>query len=155
MVAFGSVETSLRARVVEVRRRLMGSVPAIAPKRAPVVRTVLVDAPKKRLTVRSDETLALEAELRKPAAPSFRRRIMLEVCEKHGITFGQLVGQSRAKVVVSARHEAWFRLYQESASSSVEIGRLTLHDHATVLYGIKKHAALLAGMAPEGERRPS
>jgi len=71
--------------------------------------------------------------------------IKAEVARKHGITLKEMASPQRKRNIVLARQEAFYRLKTETAMSFPEIGRrMGGLDHTTVLYGYRRHAALLA-----------
>lgn len=68
------------------------------------------------------------------------RRIVHEVAAKHQVSLSTLRGKRRSKWIVIARHEAFFRLSEETTFSLPKIGDLMGgFDHTTVLYGIAAH----------------
>ena len=70
------------------------------------------------------------------------------VAAAHEIPVAGVLGQSRFCEVVLARHEAMWKVRQECALSLPHIGRIFGgRDHTTVLYGIRKHQALLDSRA--------
>ena len=66
--------------------------------------------------------------------------ILSRVATKHGLAMGDLLARSRCVAVTDARAEFFFLALNETAASSVEIGRATGKGHATVLYGAARHA---------------
>lgn len=78
--------------------------------------------------------------------------IVQEVAEDHGVTTAQIKGYGRAKPVISARFETFYRLQQELGYSLPMIGQtLGGRDHSGVLHGIRCHEASMRG---EVFRRP-
>lgn len=74
------------------------------------------------------------------------RQIIREVCEKHGITYIELCSKRRARTLVMARHEACYRLRNETTMSYPQIGqRIGGRDHTTALSSIKRYERMLAG----------
>lgn len=72
--------------------------------------------------------------------------IMKQVCEKHGVSNSELVGQRRAYPVVAARQEAMYRLSRETTLSLPAIAqRLGRECHTTVINGIRRYEATLRG----------
>lgn len=67
------------------------------------------------------------------------RRITREVCRKHGVTMGDLISPRRSYYIVSARHELFWRLYEETSMSLPQIGRRFNRDHTSVMHGVKSH----------------
>jgi chromosomal replication initiation ATPase DnaA len=74
----------------------------------------------------------------RPPGPSWRQ-IVKQVAAKHGVTFEAIIGHQRNKALVIARHEALYRLSQETTFSLVKIGHKMQRDHTSVMYGIHKH----------------
>lgn len=73
-------------------------------------------------------------------------RIIRDVCDKHGVTRGELLGGQRQRRIVHARDEAAYRLKRETTLSLPLIGRkLGGKDHSTVILAIRRHEARLAG----------
>lgn len=68
------------------------------------------------------------------------KRIRMEVCQKHGISLVDLIGQRRDRLSAKARHEAFYRMRHETTMSLPAIGRrMGGRDHTTVMNGIKRH----------------
>jgi chromosomal replication initiation ATPase DnaA len=84
------------------------------------------------------------------AAPPARvkltpRAIVEQVAHQHGLVAEQLIGASRLGPIVKARHEAMYRLRNETKLSAPQIARaLGRTDHSTVLWGVKRHAERIA-----------
>ena len=76
------------------------------------------------------------ASLRSPA-----RQIVREVAIKHAVSVADLCSARRVLRLVTARHEACYRLRHETQQSLSQIGSaLGGRDHTTVLHGVIKHA---------------
>ena len=77
------------------------------------------------------------------------RQIVAEVALKHGLKMSDLTGPYRHKSIVKARHEAMWRVRDETNLSYPQIGRvLGNRDHTTVLHGVRKHGRVReAGLA--------
>ncbi len=68
------------------------------------------------------------------------KRITLEVCEKYGVRFNEIISPRRDRAICHARHEAFWRCKNETTMSFPAIGRrFGGRDHTTVLHGVKKH----------------
>lgn len=68
------------------------------------------------------------------------RTILDEVSDKHSIPVADIVRKNRSPLVVVARHEAMYRIRNETPLSLPEIGmRLGGRDHTTVLHGARRH----------------
>ena len=65
-----------------------------------------------------------------------------EVCSARGVLLHEILGASRSRSLVRARHELWWRIRHlpDRCYSSPEIGRLFGRDHSTLLAGIEAHA---------------
>ena len=73
-----------------------------------------------------------------------RDRLLAEVAKKHGLTVAQITGNRRTRPVCRARHEWFYRARAELGMTLPRIGQVTGgRDHATVIYGIKRHAAAM------------
>ncbi len=70
--------------------------------------------------------------------PSFSA-IVAEVCAKHGVSWRELVSQRRAKPLVRARHEAYWRCIAETRASYPQVARLFDRDHTTIMHGVNAH----------------
>lgn len=76
-----------------------------------------------------------------------------EVALKHNVRLEDMLGPTRSKSLVRARHEAFFRCRYEITRNGIpvsypEIGRLFHRDHTTVLYGIRTYAASTGAPVP-------
>lgn len=67
------------------------------------------------------------------------KRIILQVCNRHGITYTEIISPRREVRLVRARHEAMWRLKNETAMSFPAIGRRFDRDHTTVLHAVRVH----------------
>lgn len=106
------------------------------------LRLVKID-PKKKAQERVERKRKALAELSTPQ-PNWRI-ICAEVCAKHDITAAELLSARRPVRLVMARHEAMWRLKNETSMSLPQIGRrLGGRDHTTVISGIKAHERRLA-----------
>jgi hypothetical protein len=91
------------------------------------------------------EAPPLDAPPDKISMPRWKR-IAIEVAIKHKLNLAELLSVRRDSKVVAARYEAMYRMKTETPMSFPEIGRrLGGKDHTTVLYGVRKHAQMLAG----------
>lgn len=82
------------------------------------------------------------APLVQPSSPQRVRRIVMEVCEKHGVSPIEICSEHRSQRIVVARMEACYRLRKETTWSLPRIGKyLGGRDHTTVLHSVRKHAA--------------
>lgn len=146
----GPIEQSQRAEAVAARSRLMNAPRAALQLPVPVKRQLLPPVhsqpvPRKRIT-------AFITSIEEIAAPLRWKAIVKEVCEKHGITFGQVLGRQRSQPIVKARFEAYFRLSEETGLSLPQIGRfLGGKDHTSVLHGIRKHKQRCAEVTQQSE----
>ena len=81
-----------------------------------------------------------------PATVPVWRRVLIEVARKHGLAVADLTGPRRARKIVAARQEAYYRMRTETMLSLLQIGqRLGGKDHTTVLYGIRRYEAITGG----------
>lgn len=80
-----------------------------------------------------------------PAALMWRQ-IIREVCEKHKVSYIDLCSHRRNRPVVIARHEASWRLKNETTMSYPQIGKkLGGRDHTTIINGVLRYERMLAG----------
>ena len=78
--------------------------------------------------------------------------ILHRVAKKHGVTVADIRSPSRRPFLVRARQEAAYEIRTQRKLSLPQIAVLLGgRDHTTVLYGIKRHAELLARQAQEAE----
>jgi hypothetical protein len=79
-----------------------------------------------------------------PTRKALARQIVLEVAERHGVTFEEIVSMRRQQRIVDARNEVYYRLRNETTWSFPSIGRfLGDRDHSSVMCGARKHAKRL------------
>jgi chromosomal replication initiation ATPase DnaA len=72
------------------------------------------------------------------------KAIALEVGKKHGFSLAELKSARRDRVLVAARHEAFYRVAKETSLSLPAIGKMFGgKDHTTILHGIRQHAKKL------------
>lgn len=139
----GPYEASLRARYDAARVNLSAK-REIAPTTR-IVRTYRTPQEPKPVEVekvkRASPTLPVDHDYDEPLVvfPTWKK-IVLDVCDKHKITVGQIMSNQRAKHIVAARFEAFYRLSTETKFSLPKIGKLFGgKDHTTVLHGVRKY----------------
>lgn len=77
------------------------------------------------------------------------RDIVEEVAIKHEVTFNDIISQRRNVKIVAARHEAMYRLREETPASYPRIGKwLGDRDHTTVLHGVEMHIKRMSNPPP-------
>lgn len=64
-------------------------------------------------------------------------RMLVGICERHGVTKNEVLGRGRTAIVASARNELMAQLWR-SGVPLAEIGRLLDRDHTTVLAGVRR-----------------
>jgi hypothetical protein len=64
--------------------------------------------------------------------------VLLDVCNKTGLTPEALKGKTRKREVVDARHVYFRRCREVTKASLSEIGSVVYRDHSTVLHGINE-----------------
>jgi len=140
----GPIEQSMRDAAIAARRRLNANPVSMSLKipPAPTLRMRIppasVEKPHKPIADSIDYVIEVPAPLRWKA-------IVKEVCEKHGITMGQMVCRQRSRPLVAARFEAYYRLSNETLLSLPQIGKLMGgKDHTSVMHGIRVHRLRLA-----------
>ena len=62
-----------------------------------------------------------------------------EICRRHDVCMADVMGRSRFRVHINARHEAFWMLRTMYGLSYPRIGQIMGRDHSTVLYGIDRH----------------
>ncbi len=68
------------------------------------------------------------------------KTILDEVIKSHRVSKAMLTGRQRGRKIAEARHEAYFRLYNECGLSQPQIAKMMgRSDHSSVCHGIKKH----------------
>ncbi len=116
-----------------------------APKHPLWVPTLLLLAPPPpdwtaTPTAPYDEYVSPPAQPLAAQHPYRWREILMEVCAKHGFTTLEIRSKRRERPLVFARHEAMWRLRNETSMSLPEIGRrMGGRDHTTAINGVKKH----------------
>ena len=78
-----------------------------------------------------------EEKARVPGA----RQIMSEVCAKYGIQHTEIISLRKATHIKKAKHEAMWRIRNETSLSLPQIGRLFNMSHASIKYGANCHQA--------------
>jgi chromosomal replication initiation ATPase DnaA len=79
-------------------------------------------------------------------------RHMAEVCALHGVTRDDLRSWNKARFIVNARKEFWFRLKIILGWSWSETARATRKDHTTALYGVRQWAHKHLGTRPKASQ---
>lgn len=143
-----SFESALKARYANARLRLMigrsmPALPAVAPSEpepSPEPKAYYPPVPLNML---------------RPCSARFLIRL---VGLKHNIPVRYILGLSRQRKVVAARHEAIAAVYQHTQASMPAVGRFFGRDHTTVLAALRKMGAerKLVEMTPRARaaRRP-
>lgn len=68
------------------------------------------------------------------------RDIIEQCCRMHNVALHDILGPSKYRPYVKARHHAMHRLYRELGLSMPRIARaLRRKDHTTVLHGIRRY----------------
>lgn len=115
----------------------VGEVAALAP---PVPR---------RATYGTFKALPPEVPVIEPGPRAVPKHVMLilrEVADAHGVSVDDIRGDRRLKHITLARHEACWRLRNETAYSTTQIGWfLGGKDHSSVMHGERRHAERLQG----------
>lgn len=71
---------------------------------------------------------------------TYWKRIVNEVCVKHQVSRGEMMGPQREQRIVIARHEAMYRMKKETTLSLPAIGKkMGGKDHATVMNAVRRH----------------
>lgn len=68
------------------------------------------------------------------------REVILDVCDRRGLTMAELISPRRNAVLVWARQEAMWECRRQTSASLPQIARaLGREDHTTAIHGIRKH----------------
>ncbi len=124
---------------------------AIATRTMQGAKQVVHDEPIK-LTPRRDRIAELSRQWQaarpaiEPIPPEKRipkteaQQVILEVCQRHGVSYAQVMSKSRSRPIVKARAEAMWALKDWKPSLSLpQIGRMIGgRDHTTVLHALRK-----------------
>ena len=147
-----SYASELQQDYAERRKRLFN--PGVKPPEPSIVRRPYNPTIWHK---RKRDVLVIASETAEASAPMFDvidlppaawKVIVMEVCEKHRITYRQIIGDCRSRHIVAARHEAFYRLSTEATLSLTAIGhRMGGKDHTTVIHGIAKHRERMAAAA--------
>ena len=81
-------------------------------------------------------------------SPDQLKQIACEVADRNGISYAQMVGLQRSRLIAWARQEAYWECSRRTGASLPQIGRVFSRDHSSVLYGIREHEKR-AGIVPE------
>lgn len=112
----GEYEASLTANYKAVQARL-GKIP-----------------PPPRVKVNLPEEMQVAYE-RLPLS----KRIMLEVCDKHGVTPDDILGCCCSNRISAARQEVYYRMKAETTLNAPAIARRLNKNPTSVLRGIRRH----------------
>lgn len=68
------------------------------------------------------------------------REVILEVCDRRGLTMAELMSPRRNAVLVWARQEAMWECRRQTSASFPQIARaLGRQDHTTAIHGVRQH----------------
>lgn len=71
------------------------------------------------------------------------RALILSIAREHGLTYADMIGKSRRKHIVQARHEAIWAVRDARPDMSLpQIGRLFHKDHTSILHALRKRGQL-------------
>lgn len=143
------------------RARLMNPAVIAAPTEKPVVRPYAPDLsrivalpsrpPVEAVRIVFRDMILVSSDhgdfANMPATISQAEAIIREVCLARKVRRNELFSARRRPHIVAARHEACWRLKNETSMSLPQIGRLLGRDHTTVLHGVRKHAERVAEAA--------
>lgn len=65
-------------------------------------------------------------------------KLILQVCEEFKVSRAELLGQSRNKEIVPARHEACWRIAKATSLSLPHLGSIFNRDHTSILHAIRR-----------------
>lgn len=67
------------------------------------------------------------------------RQIIMEVAIAHGVSYEDILGRSRERHLVAARHEAIYEVRKRRPHLSLpQIGRIFKRDHTTILHALRQ-----------------
>lgn len=67
------------------------------------------------------------------------RHIIMEVAIAHGVSYEDILGRSRARHLVAARHEAIYEVRKRRPHLSLpQIGRIFKRDHTSILHALRR-----------------
>ena len=140
-------DMSAHYRAVKENLRKNAYVPKVEPRsevqEAPVRKKLLVSdnggivVPQKYLDEYKQSLQGLKESGR--ITKLTMKEIVKEVAEKHGLKADTLMAPSRRKNIISARHEAFYRMRYELKMAFPRIAAYFMMDHTTVLHGVRKH----------------
>lgn len=152
-MSVGEYETSLRSRVVEVRRRLANLAP---PSAKP--------APPRPLSPFNPKRIAAENVARfnalnsvapvpepVPGSPTTWKQLVSDVSKTSGIGPMDILSPSRRGDIVAARHEVMYRAITELQMGYAQVGRKLKMDHTSVLHGMRRHLQRHPDLVPQYE----
>lgn len=71
------------------------------------------------------------------------RALITRIAEDHGLTYADMIGKSRRKHIVQARHEAIWAVRDARPDMSLpQIGRLFHKDRTSILHALRKRGQL-------------
>ncbi len=140
--AVGPIEAAMIAAASERRKRLYG----LSPK--PVVRHLPQPQPQPQAPLALLQWVPPQYPSAKRLATAKGRKLIMEVAAKHRLNWRELVGPVRSRGVVTARHEAAFRLVVELGFSYPKAGRmLGNRDHSTIIASCRRYAQMAPDVA--------
>lgn len=72
------------------------------------------------------------------------KQIIAEVADKHQVNPMEILSQRREKYIILARHEAVWRIRNETPLSFPQIGVRMNRDHSTLIHSVKMHEKRIA-----------
>lgn len=92
------------------------------------------------------ELLAIVEDELRSRPKGLAKLIIKTVARKHSVEARDLISHKREKRLIPARNEAYYEVRENTPLSTTQIGHLFGdRDHSTIIYGIRKHEALLRG----------
>lgn len=101
------------------------------------------------------EAQRIAEQVRAAMQPPVWRTILSEVAKKHGFRVDDILGIRRNVPLVTARHEAMWRIYWETTYSLPAIGRIFNRDHTTILHGVRKVGLTAEHPSPVRQAQPA
>jgi chromosomal replication initiation ATPase DnaA len=82
-------------------------------------------------------------------------KIIAEVAHARGLTPTMITGRQGSRIVVAARHLAFWRAARETGATLIVLGRVFGNrDHSTILNGIRMHEKRMAAPPPKPAPKP-
>lgn len=139
-----SYEQELKFHYAQVKARLNQKAPPISYSKSYEIALEIKKEPSPEVAKEPVHPTMYSRKLRTLLAMPTVDNILKGVIEKTGIYGDEIIGRSRSKAIVSARHMLMLELNEAGLSKS-NIGRLLGLDHTTVGTAIRNYRAKMNG----------